>query len=418
MKEQESLLSPYRVLDLVQGTCLIAGKMLADLGANVIKIEKPGGDATRNIGPFYKDIPDPEKSLFWFAYNTNKRGITLDIETADGKELFKELAKKADLVIETFPPGYMDELRLGYSALSQLNPGIIVTSITPYGQTGPKAHYKSSELTSWASGVSLDVSGDPDRPPVGFSFPHAFLHGGAEGAAASLVALWHRELTGEGQHVDVSIQECAINVSSYAPLYWSMGKRLIKRQGSALVVPHASLKVGYPCKDGYTSAMIMGGGYESAVHSSQALVQWMDEEGVAPQWLKDLDWVNDYDTSKLTQDLVDRVEETIGKFFLTKTKAELYDEALKRKLLIAPVNTTKDIWESPHLKVREFWVEVEHPELDDTLTYCGPAVKLSIRPLPIWRRAPLIGEHNEEIYCGELSLSKDRLILLKQAGVI
>ena len=136
-EKQETMLSPYRVLDLTDEKGLLCGKILGDLGADVIKIERPGGDPARNIGPFYHDEPDPEKSLFWFALNTSKRGITLDIEKADGKEIFKKLVKSADFVIESFAPGYLDKLGLGYSELERLNPGIIMVSITPFGQTGP-----------------------------------------------------------------------------------------------------------------------------------------------------------------------------------------------------------------------------------------------------------------------------------------
>jgi crotonobetainyl-CoA:carnitine CoA-transferase CaiB-like acyl-CoA transferase len=135
-KEPDGLLSPYRVLDLTDEKGLVCGRILGDFGADVIKVEKPCGDPCRNIGPFYHDIPDPEKSLFWFAYCANKRGITLDIESADGKEIFRKLVKTGDVVLESFHPGYMARLGLGYDDLSKINPGIIMTSITPFGQTG------------------------------------------------------------------------------------------------------------------------------------------------------------------------------------------------------------------------------------------------------------------------------------------
>ena len=144
------MLSPYRILDLTNERGFLCGKLMADLGASVIKIEKPGGDPARSMGPFYHDIPDPEKSLYWFAFNTNKRGITLDIETADGQAIFKRLMKNIDIVIESFDPGYMDKLGLGYSALSQLNPGVIMTSITGFGQTGPYKDYKAPDIVVWA----------------------------------------------------------------------------------------------------------------------------------------------------------------------------------------------------------------------------------------------------------------------------
>ena len=184
----QSLLAPFRALDITDEKGFLCGKVLGDLGADVIKIEKPGGDPARSIGPFYHDIPDPEKSLYWFAFNMNKRGITLDIETADGQQIFKKLATTADFVIGSFPPGYMDKLGLGYSALSEINPQTIVTSITPFGQTGPYQDFKGSDIVAMAMSGLMYLIGDPDRPPVRISFPQAYLHAGVEGAVGSMVA--------------------------------------------------------------------------------------------------------------------------------------------------------------------------------------------------------------------------------------
>jgi len=162
----EQLLGSYRVLDLSDEKGMFCGKFLGDFGADVIKIEPPGGSPARNIGPFYHDIPDPEKSLFWFAYNSSKRGITLNIETSDGQEIFKRLVKTADFIVETFTPGYMESLGLGYDTMNRINPRIIVCSITPFGQTGPYKDYKSSDLIALATGGLLYICGDPERPPV------------------------------------------------------------------------------------------------------------------------------------------------------------------------------------------------------------------------------------------------------------
>ena len=183
-KKAEGMLSPYRVLDLTDEKGLICGKLLGDLGADVIKIERPGGDSARNIGPFYHDEEDPEKSLFWWAFNTSKRGITLDIETAEGQEVFRRLVKSADFVIESFPPGHMDKLGLGYSALEELNPGIIMVSITPFGQTGPYKDYKAPDIVAWALGGVLGQWGDIDRPPIWIAHHSQIsLHAAAEAAA-------------------------------------------------------------------------------------------------------------------------------------------------------------------------------------------------------------------------------------------
>ena len=163
--DTEPLLGSHRVLDLTDEKGWFCGKILGDLGADVIKVEKPGGDPARNTGPFYHDIIEPEKSLYWMALNTNKKGITLDIETPDGREIFKKLLKTADVVIESFAPGYMDKLGLGYSELSKINPGIILTSVSGFGQEGPYRDYKAPDIVVRALGGLIYTVGEADRPP-------------------------------------------------------------------------------------------------------------------------------------------------------------------------------------------------------------------------------------------------------------
>ncbi len=414
----ESAMSPYRVLDLTEAGYLICGKILADLGADTIKIERPSGSDTRNLGPFYSDVSNPDRSLYWFAYNTNKRGITLNVDTADGRELFKQLVKTADFVIESFSPGYLDDLGLGYKVLSEINPRLILTSITPYGQHGPYAHWAASELVLWSMGGYLLLNGDPDRPPVWCSFPQAYLNAGIEAAAASMIAHWYRELTGEGQHVDVSVQEAVLWYCGVATPYWDLNQTVLSRAGSRWPTPTANLRMVYQCKDGHVAYQVWGGSDVSQVTSTMALVSWMDEESMAPQWLKDFDWTRDYDASKVTQDQVDQVEAHFAQFLRTKTKKELFDQAQKRNIILAPLNNSNDLLEYEQLASRDFWVKIEHPELKDTLTYCGPFIKLSETPCRIQHRAPSLGEHNEEVYIRELGLSPDELVMLKGAGCI
>ena len=416
--ENKGALSPYRVLDLTEGGCLLGARSLGDLGADVIKIEHPCGSPSR-IAPFYHDLPDPEKSLFWFAYCANKRGITLDIEKSDGRDLFRKLVLSADVVIESFEPGYLDSLGLGYSALSEIKPDIIMTSITPFGQNGPKAHYKAEDLVIWASSVFLYVNGDQDRAPLRAPFHQASLYGGAEGAVSTLMALYHHSINREGQFVDVSMQECMISALLRAVQVWDVNRVESMRYAGAvrnLQVPNR-ISLEADCKDGYIVCQLMGG-YAHFIRSMAEIVNWMDEEGKAPEWLKSMDWGAGYDQITLTQDIIDRVEGEIKKFFKTKTQAEIWERANEKRILACPKYTTKDILESEQYKARGFWEQVAHPELDDTLTYCGASIKLSETPMTIRRKAPLIGEHNEDIYHGELGMSKERLIALKNIGVI
>lgn len=416
--EEDGLLSPYRVLDLSHGGFSICGKILGDLGADVIKVEPRCGDAVRYVGPFYKDELDINKSLFFWAYNTNKRGMTLDIETADGQEIFKKLLAKADFVIESYQPGYLDKLGLGYKALSKIKPSIIMASITPFGQTGPYAKYRGPDLITWALGGFMYFCGDPDRPPVWISFPHAAQHAGAEAAGGVMIANAYRERKGGGQHVDVSTQQCMAQLGQDTIQQWDIQKLEVKRNGYRTVSAKSTLLWGYRTKDGYVHLPLSGGSVPVLLHMDVEMTKLMKENNMCPEWLEKFDWVNDFDASKITQEEVGRVEEAWAAFIKTRTKSELYDEAIKRRIVLTPVSDAKDIAENIQLKARDFWEEVFHPELNDTITYCGPFVQLSESPIKIRRRPPLLGEHNQEIYTEELGFSTDELVSLKEFRII
>jgi len=420
MSEQpETLLGPYRALDLTDDKGFFCGRILGDLGADVIKIERPGGDPARKLGPFYHDILDPEKSLYWFAYNFNKRGITLNIETADGQELFKRLVKTADWVIESFDPGYIERIGLGYEALSQINPGIIVTSITPFGQSGPYRDYKGSDLVVTALSGYLYLTGDRDRAPVRIGLPQVYLHAAAMAAGGSMTALYYREMTGEGQHVDVAAQQVQCVEAVTPTPTWDLLRRNEERAGSSIHRPgtHFTMPAHYECQDGYVYFTLWGG--TTGARGNQELVMWMDSEGLATDFLKSIDWFQlDLANPKINQEYVNGIIEPITKFCKLHTKKELLEGAVEKHIMLFPLGSAKDTLESPQLAAREYWAEVEHPELGDTMTYPGPFIKLSETPVAIRRRAPLIGEHNEEIYINELGLTRKEMLALKQAGVI
>ncbi len=412
----EPMLAPYRVLDLTNEWGFLCGRTLADLGADVIKIEKPGGDPARNIGPFYHDIPHPEKSLFWFFYNANKRGITLNIETADGKEIFRKLVKAADFVIESFQPGYMDSIGLGYPALNEINPRIIMTSITAFGQTGPYSKYKSSDMVSTALCGWMYKCGDPDRPPLQMGAPQqACFHAAAQATAGTLMAHYHRELTGEGQHVDASPLPWMAYFAQ-AAIRWYTTKNCEGRHGQLWEWSGRPLvRYVWECKDGYVCFSIMGGARFG--RAQQALVEWMDSEGMAPEHLKEINW-NELDFGSIGQEFRDRFEGPVAGFFRQKTKAEIFQEAVKRGITLFPANTAKELLEDQQLASRGYWVEVEHPELGATITYPGAFFQASETSWRMERRAPLIGEHNEEIYINELGFSREDLLILKQNNII
>lgn len=416
MSEKELALAPYRVLDITTERGFLCGKIFADLGADVIKIEPPGGDCARSIGPFYKDTPDREKSLFWFAFNTGKKSITLNMETADGQQILKRLVKTADFLIESFDPGYLDELGIGYASLSQSNPRLIMGSITPFGQNGPYARWKGPDIVPWAMSCYMWMTGEPGRAPLRISSPpQTYLHASAITAAGLLLALRYRERNGEGQHVDTSAQQCPIWMLTHTYAYWDLLRVKLGRAGALRQFGDRFSRTVWPCKDGYITFM-MGGGLIGA-KGQRRLVELMDREGMAEDWLKEFNW-EEWSAATSNQEMLDRVKEAFGQFFKTKTKAELFDEAVKSNIMLAPVNTVADLMASPQLKDRDYWTEVEHPELGATITYPGAPCKLTETPWQIKGRAPLIGEHNSDIYEWELAFSKREMTALKSAGII
>ncbi|MFC1968926.1 CaiB/BaiF CoA transferase family protein [Chloroflexota bacterium] len=416
-KKRPSMLQPYRVLDLTDEKGFCCGRMLGDMGADVIKIERPGGDASRSIEPFYHDIEQAETSLYWFAFNANKRGITLNIETAEGQEIFKRLVERADFVIESFTPGYLDELGLDYSTLSGINPRIILTSITPFGQTGPYAKFKGPDIVCWALSGYMYLLGDPDRPPVRISYPHAYVYGGAQGAAASLIAHYHRERTGRGQHIDASIQEYLTVATEEVPNFWLMNQCIRQRAGPFRKRPNTGVlrRLVWPCKDGHVVYLILGG--RPGLRNMQPLVAWMDSEGLAPAELKETDW-NSFNISTVDQEILDAISKPVSEFFQRHTMAELSDGARDRGIMLYGVSTVKNIIEDTQLSARDYWTELEHPELGTSITYPNAFAKFSEADYGLFRRAPLIGEHNEEIYVEELGYSMEDLGIFKQKGVI
>ncbi len=422
-QSNDAPLAPYRALDLTEGGFNWCGKVLADMGADVIKVEPVGGSSARFRGPFYKDEPHPEKSLFWWAYCVNKRGITLDIDSSDGRELFRGLAAESDFILESFKPGFLEGIGLGYPSLSRLNPGLIMTSMTPFGQSGPYAHYKATDIVAWSMGGQQYASGDDDRPPVRVSFPQAELHAGAQGAAGAMTAFWQRTKSGEGQQVDVSMQTSVIwtlmNATHHPPI---MNNNMERAGGARKRNGHLFRSI-FQCQDGYVVANIGGGGTAGRDITVPGLIRWMEEDRVKPDFMNSVDY-NTYGAIDLALSgeegakLQQATQQAFSDFLSTKTKGEIYERALTHRLFMSPCNTVKDIRESPQLEARDFWLELYHPEVDAMVTYLGPYIKMGESPIRLRRPAPRIGQHNEDVYMGVLGLSRERLVHLKEVGVI
>jgi crotonobetainyl-CoA:carnitine CoA-transferase CaiB-like acyl-CoA transferase len=410
------MLSRCRALDLTDEKGFLCGKILADLGVDVIKVERPGGDPSRRIGPFWKDVPDPERSLSWFAYNSNKRGVTLDIETSDGLEIMNRLVKTADFVLESFPPGYLRRKKLDYRTLTKTDPRIICVSITPFGQKGPYHTFKASDLIVMGMSGMMYLTGDADRAPLNISLPQSYLLAGSDGAVGAMMSYYYRERTGRGQHVDVSLQQSTAWFLANTVPCWELTNANIGRAGAlrAMNPQGTTQRQVWPCKDGYVFFFMLGG--ETGAKPFRKIVRWMADEGMGDEYLRNVQWEK-LDWGSVTQDILDRISKPIADFFHAHTRKEVEDAASERGISMYCLSSMENLVNDKHLKDRGFWVDVDHPELGVKLPYPRQFAEMSEQPSSPGFRAPLIGEHNREVYA-EIGLSAPDLVMLESAGVI
>ena len=414
--DDAGLLSPYRVVDLTDERGILCGKILADLGADVIQVEPPGGSSARRIGPFYHDQAEAERSLFWWSYAANKRSITLNLASSDGRALLKRLVQTADFLVESFSPGHLERLGLGFNTLAAINPRLIVVSVTPFGQDGPYAHYKAADLTGVGMAGFMYLTGDPDRPPVRVGAPHFYLHGAAAGATGAMIAHAQRVQSGRGQHVDVSCQEAVTRTLAAAPQLFAVEHTVIRRQGSYRQTGGTTfMRITWPCKDGFVNFQLSGGA--GAGRGVNNMVRWMEEEGLGDPYLGSIDWTT-LGYGMINKEMLERVVPPIERFLMSHTKAELFEGAVKRRILLFPVATPSDILQNPQLQARQYFQRVTPPELGTPVTYPGPFVRASATPLTLRRLAPKLGEHNEDVYVTELGLTREDLVRLREAGVV
>jgi crotonobetainyl-CoA:carnitine CoA-transferase CaiB-like acyl-CoA transferase len=386
------VLGDVRVLDLTGERGPNAGVMLADLGADVIQVEPPGGSPARRCGPFARD---GGRSLFWEAYGRGKRGVSLDLASRAGRAGLLELVRTADVLFESFAPGHMAALGLGYADLAAVNPGLVAASITPFGQDGPKADWPACDLTALAASGSLSVSGDEDRAPLRIAVPQAFLHAGADAAVAALIALRERKHSGLGQHIDVSAQSSAAACTQTMILAPGWNANVMSRMSGGARSGDLRTRFTFPAKDGYVSITFQFG---TAMGPSTArLMQWAYEEGFCDQATRDKDWVG-YAALLLSgaepaAELA-RVTGVVGAFTASKTKAELFEGSMKRGLLLAPIATIAEVRADPQLAAREYWTPAAP---GSAVMFPGPFAKFSATTIAYTRPAPALGEHNDEI---------------------
>jgi len=409
------LLSGFRALDLTNADGYVCGKVLAALGVDVWKVERPGGDPGRYRGPFIGGEPDPDKGIYWHVFNTDKKSVTLNLETVKGRDIFLRMAVSADFVIESFPPGYLDRLGIGYSALKAVNPRIILTSITPFGQNTSRSGHRGGELICSALGGVMDNIGDPDRAPLVEPTESCIYHAGVAAATGTVLAHYGREMSGQGEHVDVSIQEVAVTRSAANLVLWDFDKRSVQRMGPFTRFGTTKVRTIWKLKDGFVNWTMFAG--VLGARANAALSRWMDEVGMDNPLREVKDWKT-LDLPSVPKEQLDRWEAAIAEFFLGRTKEEIRTEGSRRKISATVLDGPDDLLANPQLHDREFWMEMDYPEW---------GMKL---PMPRYfflsnetenftrRRAPFIGEHNEEIYRNQLGLSGEELKALQQEGVI
>jgi crotonobetainyl-CoA:carnitine CoA-transferase CaiB-like acyl-CoA transferase len=397
----DQVLTGMRVLDL---THYIAGpyctKLLADYGAEVIKIERRGnGDGARRVGPFYQDIPDPEKSGLFLYLNTSKKGITLNLKSCTGIKIFKKLVGEADLVVENFHPRVMPGLGLDYETLKRINPGLVMTSISNFGQDGPYRDFRMDEIVADAMGGWSYTTGGEDREPLKPGGYQAQITAGAYAAMAGMTALTSRDFAGKGQHVDVSILECVVNMLMSDTALYSYTGEIKRREGKRhKAYPSTVL----PCKDGHMA--VVG----HTPDQWEAFCAWMEK----PELLDD----PRFETSPSRREHADELDAILMPWLKERTQEELYHGAQELRIPFGKVMDSKQILNHSHLKSRQYFIDIEHPATG-RITYPGAPFRFGELPYRV-NRAPLLGEHNREIYCGRLGFSREELVQLRQLGVI
>ncbi len=389
-----------KVLDISQGIAgPFAAKILADFGADVIKLEPPEGEMGRRMGPFFHDDPNPEKSLFFLLLNLNKRGATLNLETATGQKLFKELVREVDVVVETFKPGYLASLGLDYESLEKINPKVLMTSITPFGQYGPYSQFKGEEIIAYAMSGIMSISGTSDREPLKHGGFQAQYEGGINGALATAFALLGRDFTGEGQHVDVSIQEVVNStLVTNQPFYSWTGAVQGRRRAVGTMFGNVM-----PCKDGFFISQGGGGAtWEDIVrfYGNPVLL----EEKYANNEQRVLNG------EEFDRIVIEAVKER-GMHEMFKTASEDF------RMLFGIVQTPKDLANCPQLESRNFYQEVDHPVIGK-IRVPFRLFNMSETPAQYRMPAPLLGQHNQEVYTKLLHYTKEDLVKLRELHAI
>jgi benzylsuccinate CoA-transferase BbsE subunit len=391
-------LAGIRVLDLADLPGAFAGRLLAGLGADVLKVEPPEGDATRRIPPFWHELPEPDASLVFWFYHAGKRGLRLDWRHPAGAEVLRRLAATADVLVETEPPGTLGTRGCGPDALRALNPRLVVVSVTPFGQHGPRRSWRAGDTVAQAAGGMLFVSGHRDGPPLRSLGLQAYHQAGVFAAVGTMSALLARERTGRGQDVDVSLQAAVAGALEHVPGLWQQSGAVPARQGTLHWTRY--FRVGR-CRDGWVMHCTLG--------DWTSLLEWAKADGMAAE-LDDRRW----EDVTVRQADAERLFDVLDAWAARHTVAELAEGAQLRRLPYAAVRPPEALLADPQLAARGFFVPLEHPGLGRRVPFPGAPFRLADAPWTV-ARPPALGEHDEAVYAGELGLDPLRL---RRAGVI
>ena len=391
------MLGEYRVIELADERGQLAGHVLASLGAEVITVEPPGGSHSRTIGPFADDVVSADTSLWYWSYNRGKKSVVLDLETSEGRDEVLRLTDGADIVIEAYGPNVLDELGLGYEVMSERNPALIHLSISAFGDDGPKASWEATDLTIMASGGQMSLAGDLDRAPLRIPLPQAYMHASSEGVGAALIALYERQHnSGLGQHINLSAQASTLQASQTNMVASAINAPPAIRSAGGVTISDIYVQLMWPCADGHISLTVLFG--PALGPFTRNLMEWVFEEGFCDEATRDKDWLNYAELIFSGQEPVaeyDRVKTVIGEFCATKTKAELFEEAFVRRLLIAPVTTAEDVLNNPHLAERDVWEDTKIG--DRVVRFPGRMAIFSETPQVPLPEPPTIGEHTNQV---------------------
>lgn len=395
----QPFLSHLTVLDL---THYVAGpyctKLMASLGAEVIKIERPGtGDPSRRLGPYKKDTFNSEASGLFLYLNTGKKSITLDFGTDTGKDVLRKLVTKVDVLVESFEPHVMNQLGLSFDVLKDLNQKLVMTSISNFGQTGPYRNYRGYDITLNALGGPMHMAGDPNREPLKLAGMQSAYVGGLFAFLATLSATYRVIKTGEGEYVDISVMEALNEIDCYGLMDWIFQKQVFMRRGNVGGMHPWGI---YPCKDGYVALVAIGKFWKN-------LVEWTNLEALRDEKFK---------TMQGRVDNRNGLDAILIPWLMKRNKENLCKEGQDRSIPIGAVRSMKELFRSRQYAHRRFWVDVDHP-VTGKLRY--PSIPAVIKDKPVWvTHAPLLGEHNEEIFTGWLGYSRPEILKLKQSGII